>query len=297
MTFCRFPHNLAQALYPWARRYNAEHSRSSAFVTAHHIATDWILERGTAGLNLRVASSLRREDRRMKEPLHFLTFGPHPDDAEIGTGAFLLKMKNYGYRTGMVILTEGDMGSGTPEIRREETRRAARDLKLDAVETLDMGDTRLEDSHANRVVVASVVRKYRPQIVLAPYYGIEPSRGRGHSDHITCGHLVTHGVNFAHLEKYPAEGPPHVVRKMLYYFLPPFMKPTFIVPVDDEFPLAIQALANHKSQFDRPDRPKFFPTRLEANASYQGAQIGAKFGQSFYVQEPLKIEDPLLLLG
>ena len=54
----------------------------------------------------------------MVESLHFLTFGPHPDDAEIGTGAFLLKMKNRGYRTGMVILTEGEMGSGTPEIRR-----------------------------------------------------------------------------------------------------------------------------------------------------------------------------------
>src|SRR5574341_745709 len=157
----------------------------------------------------------------MVEGLHFLAFGPHPDDAEIGTGAFLLKMKNRGYRTGMVILTEGDMGSGTPELRREETRR--------------------EDSHANRIAVASLVRKYRPEIVLTPFYGIEPSRGRGHSDHIICGHLVTHGVNFAHLEKFPAEGRPHAVKKMLYYFLPPFMRPTLIVPVDEEFPLAIQA--------------------------------------------------------
>jgi N-acetylglucosamine malate deacetylase 1 len=231
----------------------------------------------------------------MEDSLHFLTFGPHPDDAEIGTGAFLLKMKNRGYRTGMVILTEGDMGSGTPEIRREETQRAARDLKLDALEILNLGDTRLEDSHENRIAVASLVRKYRPEIVLAPYYGIEPGRGRGHADHIISGQLVTHGVNFAHLEKYPAEGRPHAVKKILYYFLPPYMKPTLIVPVDEEFPLAIQALANHKSQFDRSDRPRFFPTRLETNAGYLGAQIGAKFGQSFYVQDALKIEDPLPL--
>jgi LmbE family N-acetylglucosaminyl deacetylase len=115
----------------------------------------------------------------MVESLHFLTFGPHPDDAEIGTGAFLLKMKNRGYRTGMVILTEGEMGNGTPEVRLEETRRAGRDLKLDVMEVMDLGDTSLEDSRANRITVASVVRKYRPQIVLAPYYGIEPGRGRG----------------------------------------------------------------------------------------------------------------------
>lgn len=233
----------------------------------------------------------------MTDRLDFLTFGPHPDDAEIGTGAFLLKMKARGYRTGMIILTEGDMGSGTPEIRREETRAAARDLKLDVHEVLDLGDTRLEDNHATRVTVASLVRKYRPTIVLAPYYGLEPGRGRGHADHIACGHVVTHGVNFAHLEKFPAEGAPHVVKRILYYFLPPFMRPTFIVPVDEEFPQAIKALANHRSQFDRPDRPKVFPTRLEAFAGYLGAQAGARYGQAFYAQDPLRIDDPLLLFG
>lgn len=233
----------------------------------------------------------------MTEPLHFLTFGPHPDDAEIGTGAFLLKMKGRGYRTGMILLTEGDMGVGTPEIRQEETRRAARDLKLDVLEILDLGDTRLEDSHENRIRVASLVRKYRPQVVLAPYYGLEPGRGRGHSDHIVCGHLVTHGTNFAHLEKYPAEGPPHAVKKMLYYFLPPFMRPSFIVPVDEEFPQALQALANHKSQFERPDRPRVFPQRLESFAGYLGTQIGARYGQAFYVQDPLRVDDPLTLFA
>ncbi len=250
----------------------------------------------------------------MEEPLHFLTFGPHPDDAEIGTGAFLLKMKNRGYRTGMVILTEGEMGKGTREIRREETRWAACDLKVDILEILDMGDSRLEDSHPNRVAVASLVRKYRPEIVLAPYYGVEPGRGRGHSDHIICGHLVTHGVNFARLETFPAEGRPHAVKKILYYFLPPFLRPTFIVPVDEEFPRAIQALANHRSQFGRMDRLTFLParfasklfparfalkfyrTRSEITTRYLGALIGARFGQAFYAQDVLKIEDPLRLL-
>lgn len=233
----------------------------------------------------------------MSEPLHFLTFGPHPDDAEIGTGAFLLKMKGKGYRTGMIILTEGEMGAGTPEIRQEETRAAARDLKLDVFEVLDLGDTQLQDNHQNRLRVAGLVRKYRPRVVLAPYYGLEPSRGRGHSDHIVCGELVTHGTNFAHLEKYPAEGRPHAVQKMFYYFLPPFMRPTFIVPVDEEFPQAIQALENHKSQFDRPDRPRVFPARLQSFGSYLGALVGAKYGQAFYVQDPLRIEDPLPLFA
>jgi hypothetical protein len=32
-------------------------------------------------------------------------------------------------------------------------------------------------------------------------------------------------------------------------------------------------------------------------AGYLGAQIGARFGQAFYVQEPMRIEDPLPLFG
>ena len=106
----------------------------------------------------------------------------HPDDAEIGTGAFLLKMKKRGHRTGILCLTEGDMGNGTPEQRRKEAAEAAAGLKVDAFEILNLGDTRLEDSFENRVTVASLIRKYRPAVVLTSYFGLEPGRGRGHAD-------------------------------------------------------------------------------------------------------------------
>src|SRR3989304_4879180 len=152
----------------------------------------------------------------MGRALDFLAFGAHPDDAEIGAGAFLLKMKARGHRTGIVSLTEGDMGAGT---RRQ---------------------------------VASLIRKYRPRIVLAPHYGVEPGRGRGHADHIAAGHLVTHAANFAHLEKFPAGGRPHAVQKILYYFMIPFERPSFIVPVDEELPRALEAVNAHRSQFGRP---------------------------------------------
>jgi N-acetylglucosamine malate deacetylase 1 len=62
----------------------------------------------------------------------FLAFGPHPDDAEIGAGGLLRKMKKRGHATGIVDMTAGDMGWGTPEIRAEESAAAARILQLDA---------------------------------------------------------------------------------------------------------------------------------------------------------------------
>src|SRR3990172_7077697 len=86
--------------------------------------------------------------------LDFLAFGAHPDDAEIGAGAFLLKMKARGYRTGIVSLTEGDMGARTRTVRRREAAAAARVLELDFFEILRRGDPRLEDNLTNRRQVA-----------------------------------------------------------------------------------------------------------------------------------------------
>ncbi len=224
----------------------------------------------------------------------FLAFGAHPDDAEIGTGAFLLKMKAKGYRTGIVSLTEGDMGAGSRKVRKREAAAAAKLLELDVFETLNLGDTRLEDTFHNRKQVASLIRKYRPKIILAPYYDVEPGRGRGHADHIAAAHLVTHAANFAHLEKFPATGRPHAVQKVLYYFLIPFERPSFVVPVDREFPQALQAISAHDSQFGRPGY-RSVPGRLETVARYFGLIIGCTYGQAFYTQDVFRIDDPFLL--
>ncbi len=223
----------------------------------------------------------------------FLSFGAHPDDAEIGTGAFLLKMKSRGYRTGMVSLTEGDMGAGTRKLRKREAEEAAKLLEVDAFEMLDLGDTRLEDNFENRKQVAFLIRKYRPKIVLAPHYAVEPGRGRGHADHIAAGHLVTHAANFAHLEKFPAGGRPHAVQKILYYFLTPFERPSFIVAVDEELPRAVEAIKAHSSQFGRPGY-RSIPGRVQTLARYFGLLIGCTYGQAFYSQEVFRIDDPFL---
>lgn len=225
--------------------------------------------------------------------LDFLSFGAHPDDAEIGTGAFLLQMKSRGYRTGIVSLTEGDMGAGTRKVRRREAEEAAKLLELDAFEMLNLGDTRVEDSFKNRKQVAALIRKYRPTIVLAPHYAVEPGRGRGHADHIAAGHLVTHAANFAHLEKFPARGRPHAIQKILYYFMTPFERPSFVVAVDEELPKAVEAIKVHSSQFDRPGY-RTVPGRLETLARYFGLLVGCTYGQAFYTQEVFRIDDPIL---
>jgi bacillithiol biosynthesis deacetylase BshB1 len=233
--------------------------------------------------------------------IDFLVFGPHPDDAEIGAGAMLRKMKSLGHTTGIVDMTTGDMGWGTPEIRAEESRRAAEILKLDVRENLDLGDCRVEDTFENRCAVAAVIRKHRPQIVMAPYYHLPIGRGLGHNDHYKTGQLVANAFNLAHLRKAPIAGDPYQAKAMYFYFLPPGTPPTFIVDVSDFIEDWRAALHCHESQFNHPERPraKGQPSPLElfeSNARYWGWQIGVKYGQPYLATSPLLVGDPLNLI-
>ena len=56
-----------------------------------------------------------------------LAIAAHPDDVEQTCGGTLLRMAEAGYRTGIIDLTAGEMGSrGTPETRLEEAQRPRR---------------------------------------------------------------------------------------------------------------------------------------------------------------------------
>ncbi len=230
-----------------------------------------------------------------------LAFGPHPDDAEIGCGGMLRKMKDFGHTTGIIDMTTGDMGWGTPEIRLKECADAAKILKLDVRENLDMGDGQIEDTFENRCKVAGVIRKHRPQVIFAPYYNLPIGRGLGHNDHYKTGQIVANAFNLSHLKKAPVPGEPHQAKAIYFYFLPPGTIPSFIVDITKQFDDWVAALDCHRSQFHHPDRPRpeGAPTvrqLFEATARYWGWQIGANYGQPYLSTGPLKIGDPLSLV-
>jgi bacillithiol biosynthesis deacetylase BshB1 len=234
-------------------------------------------------------------------PVDLLAFGPHPDDAEIGCGAVLRRAKDLGHTTGIIDMTTGDMGWGTPEIRQAESDEAARLLRLDVRENLDLGDCRIEDTFENRCRVAGVIRRHQPKIIFAPYYNLPIGRGLGHNDHYKSGQIVANAFNLAHLRKAPVEGEPYQALAIYFYFLPPGTAPTFIVDVSDVFDDWMAALDCHQSQFYHPDRPRpaHYPKVRDVFASfaaYWGWQIGVKYGQAFISTAPLKVTDPLHLV-
>ena len=84
-------------------------------------------------------------------PLDILAVAAHRDDAEQTCGGTLLKMAQRGRRTGILDLTQGEMGTrGTAEDRAREATEAARILQVSWRGALDIPDGRVENTWENR---------------------------------------------------------------------------------------------------------------------------------------------------
>jgi LmbE family N-acetylglucosaminyl deacetylase len=117
-------------------------------------------------------------------PLDILALAAHRDDVEQTCAGTLLKMAERGYRTGILDLTQGEMGTrGTAEDRAREAAEAARILKVSWRHALDIPDGRVENTWENRLKVVRVLREQRPRVLILPYW-----EGR-HPDHYTASIL------------------------------------------------------------------------------------------------------------
>src|ERR1043166_1158456 len=95
------------------------------------------------------STAIRRRINRQssivnRRSIDVLAFGAHPDDVELFAGGTLAKMASRGYATGIVDLTRGELGTrGTPAIRAQEAREAARILGLKVRDNLRFPDSRI----------------------------------------------------------------------------------------------------------------------------------------------------------
>ena len=100
--------------------------------------------------------------------LDILAIGVHPDDVELSCSGTLLKSIAAGKTVGLVDLTRGELGTrGNAEIRTAEANAAAKYMGAVVRENLDMKDGFFQHSEENLKKIAAVIRKYRPEIVLA----------------------------------------------------------------------------------------------------------------------------------
>ncbi len=234
----------------------------------------------------------------MEQPTYdILSIGAHPDDVEVGTGGVLIDLAKRGYKCGIVIMTQGEMGTGgTAEIRAQEVKDAANVLGVDIVATFDWGDTRLEDSYDKRLGIARIIRTTKPRIVLAPYPHVGHGRRQSHPDHVACGVITINACNLAALKKIQIDGESHLVSRIFHYFLPPQVYPNFVVDITPHFDQWVAALSAHRSQFLNPEKKRDYIEHLSAMARSFGMQARCTYGQGFYAVEPILVKDLMMLV-
>ena len=229
----------------------------------------------------------------LDRPLDVLAIAAHPDDVEQTCGGTLIRMAEMGYRTGVLDLTAGDMGSrGTPEIRIKESNTAACHMRLAWRGNLRWPDARLENTVTARMTLAVEIRNLRPRVVILPYW-----EGR-HPDHYRAGEIGYEACFLAGLKKLDDTTEPHRPQKILYSSLYANITPTFVVDVSTQFERRMTALLSYQSQYGQtPDASDLFPQeqeireRLGAIARFYGNLIGVKYGEPFIAKEMTRIDD------
>ncbi|MCS7068819.1 MAG: bacillithiol biosynthesis deacetylase BshB1 [Meiothermus sp.] len=177
--------------------------------------------------------------------LDVLVVAPHPDDGELGCGGLLARARAERQSTGILDLTQGEMGSkGTVEIRAQEAAEASRILGLDYRGNLGLPDGALADTEPQRWALSKVIRALRPRLVIAPY---ESDR---HPDHTAASRLCAAAVHFAGLRNAPVEGTPHKVERLLFYPGNYPALPTLAVDISDYIEVWEAAVRAYRSQFE-----------------------------------------------
>lgn len=226
-------------------------------------------------------------------PIDILAIAAHPDDVEQTCGGTLIRMAEAGYRTGVLDLTAGDMGTrGTPELRIQESGEAAKHMLLSWRGNVRMPDARLENTLAARMTLAVKIRELRPRAVILPYW-----QGR-HPDHYRASEIGYEACFLAGLRKIDEYSEPHRPHKILYASMYANVTPSFVVDISAQFERRMSALLSYRSQYGEiSDGAALFPNESEirerhaAIARFYGNLIGVRYGEPFVVKETMRVDD------
>lgn len=228
-------------------------------------------------------------------PLDLLAIAAHPDDAELTCGGTLALAVKQGYQVGILDLVAGEAGTrGSAELRAKEAERAAAALGVHVRANAQLRDAHLHNTDEARRVVVQWIRHYRPRTVILPF-----PVGR-HPDHRAASELGRDACFLAGLGRYDATGKPHRPHKVLFalaYREDP-VKPTFVVDISATMARKMKAIRCYHSQFDgAKNAGEIFPTGqhlyelVETQSAHYGSLIRTRFGEPFFTQETVRIDD------
>lgn len=242
--------------------------------------------------------------------LDLLAFGVHPDDVELSCAGVLLVEQKNGKKTGIVDLTQGELGTrGTAATRKTEAADAARILGVDVRENLEMADGFLQNDEAHQRRIISSIRTYQPEIILC-----NAPEDR-HPDHGKSSRLVSDAAFLSGLMKIETEvngslqqawRPKYVFR----YIQDRFLQPDFVIDITDVFEQKIEAIKAYKTQFhaqhpsddtglDEPQTYISTPDFLDSvvyRHKWFGKMIGVKYAEGFTTEKMIGFKnfDPFI---
>ena len=227
-----------------------------------------------------------------------LAIGAHPDDVELSAAGTLLKHRALGFTTGVIDLTQGELGSrGTKETRKEEAQAASAILGLTDRVNLKMADGFFEHSEENLRLIIEQIRRFKPQIVL-----LNAVSDR-HPDHGKGSKLASEACFLAGLRRIETSWDgqaqeAHRPKAVYHYVQDRYLEPDFVIDVTDFVEQKFSSIKAYKTQFWDPNssEPKtpisgeeFFEFLRGRMAEY-GRSIGVRYAEGFTVERILGVD-------
>lgn len=229
--------------------------------------------------------SMKSPEKR--ESTDVLAFGAHPDDIEFGCGGVVAQEAQAGRRVRFVICSEGESAtSGTPERRVEEAEYAAQLLGA-SVEFINLGgDAHFEVSAAHVMLIAGIIRRVAPRVVLAP-----TTVENQHPDHTKLGRLVRDAARVARYGgvRELRTLAPHAIEQLLFYAVTPGAEPTDAAKllIDVSTPKAMAAwkaaMEAHATQRQTREYAELQLTRARLN----GLLAGVNYAIPVWSSDPI----------
>lgn len=231
--------------------------------------------------------------------LDILVIAAHPDDAELACSGTIASHIAKGFKVGILDLTKGEMGTrGTPELRLKESAKAAEILGLSARENAGFKDIYFLDDEKHQIEIIKIIRKYRPEIVLANAVSDR------HPDHGKGGALASHACFMSGLRKIETflDGEEQEAwrPKFVYHYIQNnYIQPDFVVDITDYWDKKIESIKAFRSQFYDPNsqEPESFISSegfldfIEARAKEYGHSIMVKYGEGFTVERMIGVDN------
>ncbi len=218
-----------------------------------------------------------------------LAFAAHPDDVEISCGGTIARHIAEGRTVGIIDLTRGELGTrGSAELRLKEAEASKRILGLQVRENLGMADGFFTIDMEHKLRIVEIIRKYRPDVVLAN------SIHDRHPDHGRASQLVSEGCFLAGLPKVVTtqNGEAQVAwrpKAVYHYIQDRYISPDIVFDVTPFFEKKLEAIKAFSSQFHDPESHEpqtpisgedFFDF-LRGRAKEFGRPIGVKYAEGF----------------